>query len=36
VVWFEGNYQDYVADLRHRRGEDAAQPHRLKYRKLTR
>ena len=36
VVWFEGNYQDYVADLRRRRGEDAAQPHRLKYRKLTR
>ena len=36
VVWFEGNYQDYVEDLRRRRGEDAAQPHRLKYRKLTR
>jgi ATP-binding cassette ChvD family protein len=36
VVWFEGNYQDYVADLRRRRGDDAAQPHRLKYRKLTR
>jgi ATP-binding cassette ChvD family protein len=36
AVWFEGNYQDYVADLRRRRGEDAAQPHRLKYRKLTR
>src|SRR5580704_1709744 len=36
VVWFEGNYQEYVADLKHRRGEDAAQPHRLKYRKLTR
>jgi ATP-binding cassette ChvD family protein len=35
VVWFEGNYQDYVADLKRRRGEDAAQPHRLKYRKLT-
>jgi len=36
VVWFEGNYQDYVADLKRRRGDDAAQPHRLKYRKLTR
>ncbi|HEY6452751.1 MAG TPA: energy-dependent translational throttle protein EttA [Steroidobacteraceae bacterium] len=36
VVWFQGNYQDYVEDLRRRRGEDAAQPHRLKYRKLTR
>jgi ATP-binding cassette ChvD family protein len=36
VVWFEGNYQDYHEDLRRRRGEDAAQPHRLKYRKLTR
>ncbi len=35
VVWFEGNYQDYVADLKRRRGEDAAQPHRLKYRRLT-
>ena len=36
VVWFEGNYQDYVEDLRRRCGDDAAQPHRLKYRKLTR
>ncbi|HEY3808303.1 MAG TPA: energy-dependent translational throttle protein EttA [Steroidobacteraceae bacterium] len=36
VAWFEGNYQDYVADLRRRRGDDATQPHRLKYRKLTR
>ena len=36
VAWFEGNYQDYVEDLRRRRGDDAAQPHRLKYRKLTR
>jgi sulfate-transporting ATPase len=35
VVWFEGNYQEYVADLKHRRGDDAAQPHRLKYRRLT-
>jgi energy-dependent translational throttle protein EttA len=35
VVWFEGNYQDYVEDLKRRRGEDAAQPHRIKYRRLT-
>ena len=35
VVWFEGNYQEYAADLRARRGEDAAQPHRLKYKRLT-
>jgi energy-dependent translational throttle protein EttA len=35
VIWFEGNYQDYVEDLKRRRGDDAAQPHRLKYRRLT-
>ena len=35
AVWFEGNYQDYAADLRARRGEDAARPHRLKYKRLT-
>jgi ATP-binding cassette ChvD family protein len=35
VVWFEGNYQDYVADLRRRKGDDADQPHRLKYRRLS-
>ena len=34
VSWFEGNYQDYEADRRRRLGADAAQPHRLKYRKL--
>ena len=36
VVWFEGNFQDYHADLRKRRGRDADQPHRIKYKKLTR
>ncbi len=36
VTWFEGNYQDYKEDLRRRRGADADQPHRIKYRKLTR
>jgi ATP-binding cassette ChvD family protein len=35
VIWFEGNYQDYVEDLRKRRGDDAAQPHRVKYKRLT-
>jgi energy-dependent translational throttle protein EttA len=36
VVWFEGNYQDYEADRRRRMGAEADQPHRIKYRKLTR
>jgi sulfate-transporting ATPase len=36
VVWFEGNYQDYEEDKKRRLGPDAAQPHRIKYRKLTR
>jgi energy-dependent translational throttle protein EttA len=36
VVWFEGNYQEYVEDFRKRRGDDAAQPHRIRYKPLTR
>ena len=36
VVWFEGNYQEYVGDFKRRKGEDAAQPHRLRYKPLTR
>jgi sulfate-transporting ATPase len=36
VVWYEGNYQDYEADRKRRLGADADQPHRIKYRKLTR
>jgi hypothetical protein len=36
VAWFEGNYQDYEADRKRRLGGDADQPHRIKYRKLTR
>jgi sulfate-transporting ATPase len=36
VVWFEGNYQDYEADRKRRLGTEADQPHRIKYRKLTR
>ena len=35
VVWYEGNYQDYSADLKKRKGVSADQPHRIKYRKLT-
>ncbi len=34
VVWFEGNYADYEEDLKRRKGEDGAQPHRIRYRKL--
>ncbi|HEX6975161.1 MAG TPA: energy-dependent translational throttle protein EttA [Vicinamibacterales bacterium] len=36
VVWFEGNYEDYEADRHRRLGAEADQPHRIKYRKLTR
>jgi len=36
VVWFEGNYSDYEADRKKRLGKDADQPHRIKYRHLTR
>ncbi len=36
VVWFEGNYSEYEADRRKRLGVDADQPHRIKYRALTR
>ena len=36
VVWFEGNYSDYEADRRARLGAAADQPHRIKYRQLTR
>jgi ATP-binding cassette ChvD family protein len=34
VVWFEGNYSEYVDDLKRRRGDDAEQPHRVRYRSL--
>ena len=34
VVWFEGNYSEYVADLKRRRGDDAEQPHRMRHRRL--
>jgi energy-dependent translational throttle protein EttA len=36
VVWFQGNYQEYEGDRRRRLGAAADQPHRIKYRKLTR
>jgi len=36
VLWFEGNYQEYVEDHKRRKGDEAAQPHRIKYKPLTR
>jgi len=36
VIWFEGNYSDYEKDRRRRLGDAANQPHRIKYRHLTR
>ena len=36
VVWFEGNYSDYETDRKKRLGKEAEQPHRIKYRQLTR
>ena len=36
VVFFEGNYQEYVEDFKRRRGDEASQPHRIKYKPLTR
>ena len=36
VVWFAGNYADYEADRRRRLGRAADQPHRIRFRKLTR
>ena len=36
VVWFEGNYSDYENDRKKRLGSAAEQPHRIKYRQLTR
>ncbi len=35
AVWFEGNYQEYNADLHRRRGTDADQPHRIRYKPLN-
>ena len=36
VEWFQGNYEDYEADRKRRLGDDADQPHRIKYKPLTR
>ncbi len=36
VVWFDGNYSEYEADRKARLGAAADQPHRIKYRQLTR
>ena len=36
VVWFEGNFKEYDADLRRRKGADADTPHRVTYKKLVR
>jgi ATP-binding cassette ChvD family protein len=34
VVWFQGNYADYAEDLKRRKGVDADQPHRIRYKRL--
>ncbi len=36
AVWFEGNYEEYHADLKRRLGDEADQPHRIKYKPLVR
>ena len=36
IVWFEGNYSEYEADRKRRLGAAADQPHRIKYRQMTR
>ncbi|MBA2485964.1 MAG: energy-dependent translational throttle protein EttA [Nitrospira sp.] len=36
VVWYEGNYSEYETDRKKRLGKEADQPHRIRYRKLTR
>jgi ATP-binding cassette ChvD family protein len=35
VVWFEGNYEAYEEDLLRRKGKDANEPHRIRYRKIS-
>ena len=35
VTWFEGNFTEYEADRKQRLGEDAAQPKRVKYKKIN-
>jgi ATP-binding cassette ChvD family protein len=35
VVWFQGNYDDYAADLKRRKGQDADRPHRIRYKRIN-
>jgi ATP-binding cassette ChvD family protein len=35
VVYFQGNYADYAEDLKRRKGDDATQPHRIRYKRLN-
>jgi ATPase subunit of ABC transporter with duplicated ATPase domains len=35
VFWFPGNFQEYEEDKKRRLGEEAAQPHRIRYKKLS-
>jgi ATPase subunit of ABC transporter with duplicated ATPase domains len=35
VIWFQGNYADYAEDLKRRKGQDADQPHRIRYKRLA-
>jgi sulfate-transporting ATPase len=35
LFWFPGNFQEYEEDKKRRLGEEAVQPHRIKYKKLT-
>jgi hypothetical protein len=34
-VYFQGNYADYAEDLKRRKGDDATQPHRIRYKRLN-
>ena len=36
VEWFEGNFEDYEEDKKRRLGDEALNPHRIKYRKFSR
>ena len=36
VHWYAGNYTGYLEDFKKRKGKDGDQPHRIKYRKLSR
>jgi hypothetical protein len=36
VEWFEGNFEDYEADKKRRLGNDAVEPHQIKYKPISR